>query len=327
MAAAGLVVALVSVVSFSTLDRRIEDKFQRLVKQSEEEQRTKTNAMFQGFALQLQSVNNGDLYKAESLLEEAFKVYPDLPDSRRQLALRFYESTERSYIGKLVPDKRFVFQRLPDGALAVGNHENLCKNFNPLLEDSYSYEAEKWLEKARDYGEDGDKLLSFALTKLYGIRGRFDLMLKCLSIVEDRLQQVTEEEMFRVICTCGAACQTEGQLLELFNILDRPIPLSQERVFSEMDSFKGDRSRPFVAFIGRRKPNTFASFNTPTVFQLKIYKHGESQYRLAFVGEHSHDIKWWPGEKDTEGSDTSLDRNEAWAVINNHCWLLTMVHV
>ncbi|OPG15065.1 hypothetical protein [Ferroacidibacillus organovorans] len=270
MAAAGLVVALVSVVSFSTLDRRIEDKFQQLVKESEQEQRTKTNAMFQGFALQLQSVNSGDLYVAESLLGEALELYPDLPGSRRQLALRFYNSTEEAYITKIVPPSIIEGLRPHDGAMAVWNHQLLCQNFNPAPEGSYSQEAEKWLEKARDYGEDEGGSLSFCLAKLFGMRGRFDLMLKCLGVAENRLQNATAEEMFRVICACAEACQTEHQLADLSSTLNRPVPLFKENVFAEVDAFQGNLTRSFVAFIGRRKPNSFSGFETPNVFQLRV---------------------------------------------------------
>jgi hypothetical protein len=327
MAAAGLVVALVSVVSFNTLDRRIEDKFQQLVKQSEQEQRAKTNAMFQGFALQLQSVNSSDLYTAESLLEEALDLYPDLPGSRRQLALRFYSATEEAYMTKIIPPSTTESLRQRAGALAVWNHQMVCQNFNPAPAGSYPHEAEKWLERARDNGEDRDGGLSVCLAKLYGMRGRFDSMLKSLGMAKDKLHKATSEEMLRLICACGVACQTEEQLAELSKVLSRSLPLSEDSVFTEVDAFQGNLSRSFVAFIGRRKPNSFSGFNTPDVFQLRIHPIGENEFQLAFVGDQPHEIQWWPKRDGEQGQTQYLSKNEAWTVVNSHCWVLEKVEV
>lgn len=306
MAAAGLSVGLVSVFSQTTLDRRIEDKFRQLVEADETERRVKTNRMFQGFALQLQSISSLDLHQAERVTEQALDLYPDLAGSRRQLALRLFDATERSFLSK------YVTSKVPSSRVGV-------RFAAVAATGSYAHEAEKWLERARVHGEDGDKHLTFCLAKLYGMRGRYDLMLEALDQCIDDIDKL-EADLFRIIVACAYSCDSEPRIKELSKRIHSSLPMSSEDFFKVVNH--KEQPQDVSIFLCRRKTRSVSLYKLPDIFLLRIHDNGNEGYRVHFIGDSSHDIKRAP----VEPTDQWYTEEDAWSIVTNEGWVLCPIN-
>lgn len=303
MAAAGLVVALVSVVSFRTLDQRVEDKFQQLVRDHNDDQRTKTNSMFQGFSLQLQAISTLNLYEAEKLTEYALSLYPDLEGSRRQLALRFFNTTEDSLVSKFTEN-------------VLGRSQ--ARFAQGVLTNSYPFEAEKWLERAREHDEDKDKYLTFCLAKLYGMRGRYDLMMEAF---QDSLSAIDcEDNIFEIIVASAYACDSEPRLQELSNLIKVPLPISKESFFEAVN--KNQDPITSRTFLCRKKMYPVFFGKLPSIYRVRVNIDSKGGYRLDFLGDDPKDVHRAPTEED---STKWFTEEEAWNVLMNEGWVLCQI--
>ncbi|GMA65747.1 hypothetical protein GCM10025859_63620 [Alicyclobacillus fastidiosus] len=304
MAAAGLIVALVSVLSFRALDERVENKFNQLAEQDEKARRTQTNSMFQGFASQLQSISTLDLYQSERFTEQALSLYPDLAGSRRQMALRFFRATEDAFISK------YRDKTLPRGKVYFPE---------TIQSDSYAHEAEKWLERAKQHGEDNDKYLTFCLAKLYGMRGRYDLMNEALAESIPHIENV-HSQLFRLIATCAYSCDSEERLNKLASTINATTPMNMVEMFELLEIYKESWNTPF--FLCRLKVNGLNLYKLPSLFMFRIYSNDQGEYRINFIGDDPYDIKRVPVEPDSEQWFT---KEEAWNIISNEGWVLYAV--
>ena len=318
MAAAGLIVTLVSVVSFTTLERRIENKFNQLTEKNANDQRQKTNDMFQGFALQLQAISMSDLLQAESVLRKALEYYPDLPGSRRQMALRFFNATEAVYVSKLFNKQEYLRLQVNNGISAVLDHQLICQNFSIKPEGLYAVEAEKWLEEARTYNEDQDGFLAFCLAKLYGIRGRFQQMIELLNVSGAYLND--SQSSLGLIYSCAHACRNEEELVQLAQKINRDFPCDKNWIIEQFNL--SQRPITSLGFLCKKKLQGFIlNFEIPNVFKLRIHPLGEDRFQISIEGDQPHKVKWIPENNE----DGGLSMDEAWTRIDALGWVLERI--
>lgn len=215
MAAAGVIVTLVSIYSLFSIEPRVKQEFEKWAQQLESREIDSTNNRFKAFDIVSRAKQEDNLEQAEELTHEALSLYELLPNARRNMGLRFYDASFSAFIDKehLNPLKtRYATARF-DGYLSAGT--------------DYSAEAKDWLLKGFKADEDKDGRLSYSLAVLYAMQGRLGKAREYLSNAASHQYEFTSMDYMEKAVFLYA-CKTENDINSLTSLLQWNAPIPKE---------------------------------------------------------------------------------------------------
>ena len=276
MAASGIIVGLISVFSLLNMDQRTEQKFNQLALVYSEQQYARMHKMFRGFALQLESVREIDIERAQDRMQEAIDSYPQLEGARRQMGVRLFEATiDAFYIktGFKTPDSLFKANAYDaglnhgDGALNVFLHETSCKNYHRKESGSFEADAQKWLERSFEAGEDVDGLVSLYLAQLCGMTGRRKKMIENLKQAVGK-RDCTSTNSWEASLYINS-CENEADIKELGTWLNWQAPVTKNDLDKAMNATENHWLGK-CSWLAMWKGNYGDAYSTKRVFVLEI---------------------------------------------------------
>lgn len=279
-AASGLVVALVSVLTSLSLDRRIGSAYKRAMTELRAEFEKKADAQIEAHIHFLQATSAGDWQSTERLTREALRSYPGLKDARAYLGSRLADhvvlklKVARAEWDRRgwTPNERWAWRAptedWPEGA--------------PLAE------AIRWLEDALEHGEDknGEVLRNLAL--MWAAHGRAEKMLDYMRrLASGQVQPLLHPDFLMAIAN---GCKGDrAALTEAGGLLGITLPVAADTVrrwIEEIDRLP----TPGVLTVWAMRGTGFWGVDAPEWPAQLAFGASRSKEGIATVR-----VSWFPG--------------------------------
>lgn len=312
MAAAGVIVTLVSIYSLYAIETRVKQEFDKWANGLGNSEAELANKRFKAFDLAARATQTDDLEQAEIITNEAISLYELLPNARRRMGLRYYESAYRTFVVKERLD-------LIQSAFAT---TRLGYNNAPTSTD-YSAEAKEWLQKALKASEDTDGQVSYALAVLYAMQGRLDKVKEYLTLAAAvNLDCRPPDYIMKGVFL--HACNTENDIQSLNEWLQWEAPITKDTLMSEIPKLSANSSRKQNTLLCVRKRNSIITDGPGRVFYLYVQQFGEDKYILRWhkaVEETNASYVWFPNQN----GEGALDLEGTLDYIKSICWVVSVV--
>lgn len=222
-AAAGLIVGLVAVVTLLSLDERIEKAYQRAESELRPKLEAQANQQIEGYLAFVQATGAGDWQTAEHAIHTALDRYPALKGARSYLGLRMADNVRAHFTAMYAVWNTI---QIIDGQVISRLPGRMSLTESPLTE------AVKWLEDAKDHGEDPEGQVTAALALMYGANGRANKMLEMLlhldALPDARRNQLRQPDSLLLLTNASGGDAT--LLAEIGKALGITLPVPAEEV-------------------------------------------------------------------------------------------------
>jgi|GEM_PF-5649907 len=273
----------------------------------------RTNMQFKAFDLAMEANATSDLEIANAKMLEAIKLYPTLPNARRRIGQRLYDSTLKAFSDQEGLDFsgqtiRHFTRRMPS---IVDNDP----------QKDYWTEAERWLlEAVRTDDIINNGSIFYYLANLYAMRGRLPKVREYLArATAEYVDCVATEYMTKAVFLY--ACESENDFQGLNEWLKWESLAKTDIVFELIHGWiKNYNARG--AILCRKKPTQYNAEGSGKFFYLRLQKIEEDKYSLTYNNASRDSTAFsvyspYPNDKEL------LTLEETVKFINSICWVIS----
>lgn len=273
-AAAGLLLGLVAVITLLSLERRVRSAYERAHRELRPMFEEQANGQIEAHISFLLAIEANDWQAAERLINEAVQRYPRLKGARAYLGTRLADTT-----GSVFRMDHMTWRSSPNLHLARALFS---------LRDLPLPEAQVWLEKALEHGEDPDSQVTMRLALMHGVAERPQKMLEWLrKVPADRRSGLLDPAYLVLLAN---ACVSEHQTLdEVARVLGAALPVSPATLRGWIDGVDISRMPNVLDVWAVPNPNYYWLGNAP-----RWPAHVRFRISTSEEGTRQADLSWFP---------------------------------